>query len=59
MDTPSADLLKNRLTLFAQSVSATARHLASPSDPGPWYASAPFHEKCRVRKLLDSTLLTV
>lgn len=59
MDTPSADLLKNSLTLFAQSVSETARQLAVPADPGLWYASAPFYEKCRVRELLDSAILTL
>ena len=55
MDTLSADNLRNRLILFEQSVHETARHLAGPTDPSSWCASAPFFEKCRIRELLDSS----
>lgn len=55
MDTHSATLLRDHLTLFEQSVSGTARHLSAPPDSGTWCASAPFREKCHVRELLHST----
>ncbi|PKG32931.1 hypothetical protein [Methanoregula sp.] len=59
MDTPSADFLKDQLTLFRQSVRETARNISAPSDPCSWHAGAPFTEKCRVRDLLVSSPLSM
>ena len=57
MDTHSADLLKDQLILFRQSVSEAAKNLSGSSDPGSWHAEAPFTEKCRIRNLLHSSPL--
>jgi len=58
MDTHSADLLKDQLILFRQSVSEAAKNLSGPSGPGSWHAGAPFAEKCRIRNLLHSSPLS-
>ncbi|AGB03205.1 hypothetical protein [Methanoregula formicica] len=57
MDTHSADLLKDQLILFRQSVSEAAKNLSGSSGPGSWHAGAPFAEKCRILDLLHSSSL--
>jgi hypothetical protein len=57
MDTHSADLLKDQLILFSQSVRDAAKKLSGSSGSGSWHAGAPFAEKCRIRNLLHASPL--
>lgn len=54
MDITATNYVWYRLQKFEQSIDDTARHFSELDSFGPWYASAPYYERCTITALLDS-----